>query len=132
VNLFRTGNFRLHGGGTTNFKIDCDALTDDDLASLAMIGASILPPFGTVVGVPTGGTRLAEAMTGWVDADSKTVLLVDDVLTTGGSMEDALAYWLRRQTAGESFEVEGFVIFARGPIAPWITPLFTLRESLWT
>lgn len=37
MNLFQTGNFKLHSGKTSNFKIECDALTDEDLETFAKL-----------------------------------------------------------------------------------------------
>ena len=34
--LFQSGHFTLHSGAHTFWKVDCDALTDGDLDTLAM------------------------------------------------------------------------------------------------
>lgn len=86
MNLFNYGDFTLHSGGGSTFKIDCDALTDNDLQALARIAVNILPPFGEVYGIPRGGERLAEALKPYATAGDKTLLIVDDVLTTGASI----------------------------------------------
>ena len=120
MNLFKAGMFKLHSGSTTDFKIDCDALTDEDLEAVAQVLARMLPPFGRVEGVPRGGLRLAEAMSHWAGGPPDRLVIVDDVLTTGKSME--------KQKRGR--EAYGAVIFARGPCPPWVLPLFTMRSPL--
>lgn len=124
MTLFRTGNFRLHGGEESFFKIDCDALTNDDLDTLALLVAEDprIGKFFQVEGVPTGGLRFAQALapyalSKYTDVRNPRVLIVDDVLTTGGSME--------RQRAGRD-HVRGVVIFARGECPDWVTPLFSM------
>jgi hypothetical protein len=111
--LFRLGDFTLHSGANASWKIDCDALTDADLACLAKMAAELLPPFGSVEGVPTGGLRFAAALRPY--ATFGPPLVADDVLTTGNSME--------AQRRGRP-DALGVVIFARGPCPPWVTPLF--------
>ncbi len=108
------GKFTLHAGDTSDFKIDCDALDDDDLDCVAFLLSRRLAAFGSVEGVPTGGLRLAEKMKQY--ATSGGLLIVDDVLTTGVSMEE--------QRAGRG--ASGAVIYARGAVPAWVTPLFTM------
>lgn len=116
VDLFQSGNFHLHSGTSSNFKIDCDALTDADIQTVAMLLKERLPDFGNVEGVPRGGLRLAGAMRRYVT--SGPVLIVDDVWTTGGSI------WKVR---GDREDVIGAVIFARGDTQSWVTALFRMR-----
>lgn len=115
MNLFQLGDFILHSGNRTPVKIDCDALTDDDLVTVAFMIARLQPlPFGTVEGVPTGGLRLAKALQEYCTPGAG-LLIVDDVYTTGASMET--------QRAGRP--ALGAVIFSRNDLVPaWITPLF--------
>lgn len=111
--LFTFGDFTLHGGERSCWKIDCDALTDGDLVTLARMIADAMPTFGSVEGVPRGGLRIAEALQAHVTAGP--LLIVDDVFTTGASME--------AHRAGR-FAI-GAVIFARRADWPaWIRPLF--------
>lgn len=108
--LFIWGAFTSHSGLNLPYKIDVDALTDAELDTLAQIATSKLPPFGSVEGVPRGGLRLAERM----KPTAGRLLVVDDVLTTGAAME--------AQRKGR--DAIGLVIFARGPVPAWVTPLF--------
>lgn len=116
--LFQLGDFRLHGGQTSPWKIDCDALSDEDLATLADWARRSIRPFGSVEGVPTGGLRFAAALAPYVTA-GEPPLIVDDVLTTGGSMEV--------QRAGR--HATGLVIFARSDPQPWIKSIFRTFEN---
>lgn len=114
MSLFWTGEFRLHSGAESNFKIECDALTDEDWATLALLTTTRIPPFGQVEGVPSGGLRFATELE--PHATEGPLLIVDDVLTTGQSMEKQRG---RRDALG-------VVVFARNECPEWITPLFTL------
>ena len=112
--LFELGDFVSSSGEILPFKIECDALTDSDLYCIAAIIANKVK-FGKVYGVPTGGDRLARALSDF-RTTSKNVLLVDDVLTTGASMEE----YKSRLTGN----VIGWVVFARGELPDWISAVF--------
>lgn len=124
MNLFQSGTFKLHSGALSSFKIDCDALTDNDLSTLVLMVAKMVGKFGSVEGVPTGGILLAEALGKYIDPTSHTYLIVDDVLTTGRSMEELRSSYI-------ATDVVGAVLFARGQCPSWIKPLWQLHESLW-
>ena len=115
--LFRMGDFILHSGNRSSWKIDCNALTDADWKTLALMVAERFS-FGQVVGIPTGGLNLARALERYVSTGA--TLIVDDVLTTGKSMKEE-----RTKHTGE---VIGVVVFARGAYPDWIHPLFQLYE----
>lgn len=118
--LFRTGNFNLHSGGKSDFKIDCDALSDESIRNLAKLIAKEVS-FSHVYGVPTGGLRLARELTRHT-LDGYGRLIVDDVLTTGNSMEEA------RRTLGWD-DATGVVVFCRHPSPPkWIRPIFQMWQ----
>lgn len=121
--LFQRGTFKLHSGAETWFKIDCDSLSEGDLDTLALLVAEDcrIGPFYLVEGVPTGGLRFAKALEKYAlskykDIQNPRILIVDDVLTTGASMEE--------QRAGR--DAQGVVIFARGTCPSWIVPLFQM------
>lgn len=107
MNLFNVGTFLLNSGRTSGYKVDCDELSDEDIQALARIIHDNIPFFAWVEGVPTGGLRLAEALQQYARPSETTVgLIVDDVLTTGGSMERLRA---------DRTNVMGVVIFNRMP-----------------
>lgn len=114
MSLFIQGGFRLHSGAFSAWKIECDNLTDEDIETIALMLSEALPRFGSVEGIPRGGLRIAEALEPYVTTGLP--LVVDDVLTTGRSMEE--------QRAGR--EVLGAVIFQRGRGLSWVTPLFAM------
>lgn len=115
MHLFNSGEFTLHSGERTGFKIDCDALTDEDIEAIAKLIDTNLR-FGKVVSVPKGGDRLAKALEKYVDETAPITLLVDDVFTTGQSMMD-----VRQEIEGG---VSGVVIFARNKPPYWISAVF--------
>jgi len=116
-NLFQLGNFKSHSGETLPWKIDCDALVLQDWTCLARMIAEEVGAFGRLEGVPKGGLDLMEALRFHRHQYlSGPLLIVDDVLTTGRSMEE--------QRAGR--DAIGAVVFARGPCPSWVTPLFQM------
>lgn len=119
MNLFNSGEFTLNSGRKSFFKVDCDALTDEDIECLARLIKDNLPLFAWVEGVPTGGLRFAEALKPLCEPDSTTIgLIVDDVLSTGNSME--------KQRDGRP--AMGVVIFNRMPMMN-VTPGWI--KSIW-
>jgi orotate phosphoribosyltransferase len=118
MGLFQLGDIVLASGERSNFKIECDALSTGDLECIAFLLSQRVPDFGDVEGVPSGGRWLAYLMQEYIT--SGPLLIVDDVWTTGGSME--------RHRAGR--EAIGAVIFARRKPAEWVTPLFILNRLL--
>lgn len=122
MNLFQSGEFALHSGDKSTWKIDCDALTPEDMETLADIAVQMLPPFSRALGVPTGGEAFAAALNARSSEDGPT-LIVDDVLTTGKSMEDYRMIF--------SEPTIGIVIFARGAAPSWVMPLFWMMDPSW-
>lgn len=120
--LFMRGDFTLHSGKHSGWKIECDALTDHDWCTLAFVMATGLPKFRDVYGVPRGGMKLAAALSIWCDKDADLTLVVDDVWTTGGSMRKFI------ETL-DSPDIIGAVVFSRasGHLPGWVIPLFTLN-----
>lgn len=116
----------LNSGRRSSFKIECDDLTDDEVAAGCALLAKVLPPFGSVAGVPTGGLRLEEAMASHLTpAPNLPLLIIDDVWTTGGS--------IRRFVDKYAWpEIITAVFFARGPTPPNVTVLFSLHPGLWS
>lgn len=125
MSLFQRGNFTLHSGAQSDWKIDCDALTDADLETLAAVIAAEVR-FSEVYGIPTGGERIAAALRPYAQpndpekpARTLPLLIVDDVLTTGASFREA----------AEKFQYQpaiGVVLFARGEPPGWVLPVFRL------
>jgi orotate phosphoribosyltransferase len=118
-NLFEKKIFTMHSGDTGHWKIECDALTDAELNALAYIISSKLK-FSSVIGVPKGGIKIAKALDKY-KSNRGLCLIVDDVLTTGNSMEE-----VKKQQADR--DVIGVVLFARGKCPEWVIPLFQMPK----
>lgn len=118
MSLFQLGKFTSHAGKELDWKIECDALTDQDWECLAkMISDSC--QFGRVYGIPRGGVKLQKALEKYATPNNPYRLVVDDVYTTGKSMREAMA-------PGDI----GFVVFARKRVEfdpnTYIRALFTM------
>lgn len=124
MNLFMEGRFKLASGRPSSWKVECDALTKEDWAGLARIASGILPAFGTVHGVPTGGLRFAAALQRYRIEGFERVLIVDDVWTTGGSMRKFAAEIVR-----PGWDWIGCVAFSRGPVTPNVYAVWSLGLS---
>lgn len=127
MNLFNWGEFKSNSELTLPFKIDCDALSDEDIACIARIIAS-KTEFGIVLGVPRGGDRLANALATHAAPEAPcNTLIVDDVLTTGASMEAA-----KKRLSERTFEKDiiGWVIFARTKPPNWVNAVFKLGDKI--
>lgn len=125
MSLFQLGDFKLHSGAESRWKIECDSLRDEDLEAVAVMLAERLPTFSRVVGIPTGGLRLAKAMERhYSEFPTDRFLIVDDVCTTGNSFQ---AHREKLRLSSD-WNVLGACIFARGYCPSWVTPLFTLYQ----
>ena len=94
--LFQLGEFALHSGKHSKWKIDCDILKGKDYETLAWIVAKEWNlRFSGVISIPIGGDRFAEKLRKYEYkwTEYKTVLIVDDVLTTGKSFEEERKKW---------------------------------------
>lgn len=125
MGLFKNEPFLSHAGNPLLWKIECDALDDEDIETLASIIARHFK-FSEVIGIPRGGIRLANALLKYRSGASG-ILIVDDVFTTGKSMEEA-----RRNHGKDDKDIIGIVIFARGEVScpPWIKPICLFSD--WT
>jgi hypothetical protein len=106
--------FTMHSGATADFKIECAALTDEEIETFALLISKRFK-FGSVFGVPSGGNRIAGALRQYLSAIGPC-LVVDDVLTTGASIN---------QFHRHSSDI-GVVLFARGPCPEWVHAIFQL------
>ena len=124
--LFEKVIFTSHSGKKLLFKIDCDALTNEDIECIAEFIAS-KTEFGVVDGIPRGGIRLANALEKYAVIDAPfNYLIVDDVFTTGTSME---AHKAKLSPLINPNDVVGWVIFARGKLPLWINAMFQLYSD---
>lgn len=107
MSLFERKHFISHAGLPLEWKVECDALTDDDWETLALM-ISERCKFSYVEGIPRGGMKLANALQKYcyrsLQSRDFPLLIVDDVCTTGKSLEV--------QRGGRK-DVIGFVVFSR-------------------
>ncbi len=119
MSLFRLGKFTSAAGIDLLWKIECNALTEEDWNCIATIVRPWLPPYGDVVGVPRGGIILASYFRPYVTQGSRHLLVVDDVWTTGKSMvqcaKDSLSI-AGQLNLNRYDDWHGFVAFARGQL----------------
>ena len=118
MHLFERKPFKMASGGVARYTIQSKALSDEDIATLAWL-ISEKGDIRDVYGVTEGGRRLAAALQEYCGKQGVR-LIVDDVLTTGASMEAA-----RAKTGWH--DAVGVVIFARGPCPDWVLPIFSME-----
>ena len=127
MTLFKRGKFTSHSGVELDFKIECDALTDEDIECVAEYIASKMNCRFMVQGIPRGGCRLADALKQYEDLQAPfQILIVDDVCTTCTSMEKAKA---AQPPQVHPSDVVGWVIFARTTPPDWVHAMFTMNEG---
>lgn len=123
MNLFERINFTSHSGLPLTWKVECDALTLEDWDTIAFI-ISQQVKFSRVVGIPSGGTKLAQALKKYSYisplCEKFPRLIVDDVCTTGKSLIDC------RSEFPLTDPIIGFVVFTRN-----YESLPTWCRSLW-
>ena len=103
--LFQDGDFTSHAGLPLAWKIECDAITDDEWRCLAkMVMDHQTRPFYKAVGIPRGGLKFAEAMNEYASGnDTDQIMICDDVFTTGTSMLD----FIKEEYPNENQAIEG-------------------------
>jgi len=122
--LFVPGKYRSHSGLLLPGKIECDALTETEIRWFADRIVELRPDtaYSEVIGVPRGGLRIADAVRAIAKIDRRgPVLIVDDVFTTGSSVETMA------KKAGVAM---GAVLFAWGECPPWVEPVFQMSPKL--
>ena len=124
MNLFQSINFKSHSGLDLEWKIDMDALDDPDWFTIAKMIMERTPPFKEAVGIPEGGVKLGDLLNQHATGnESDPICIVDDVLTTGGSMEYFLSQYKRNR---RPFTAIGWVVFARNQCPSWVKALFQM------
>jgi len=124
MNLFQSVNFKSHSGLNLTWKIEMDALSEQDWFTIKKMIMEITPPFREAVGIPSGGVKLGDLLNEHATGDPQhPICIVDDVLTTGNSMEYFLTQYQRNR---RPFTAIGWVVFARGQCPPWVTALFQM------
>lgn len=132
MKLFQDGDFTSHAGLPLQWKLECDAITDEEWRCIAkMIMDYQDRPFSEAVGIPRGGLKLAEALNEYASGNSDDFpLICDDVFTTGTSMLDFIDEKYPTFTQGMGHR---WVVFARKPsnVYPYFTrALFTMPQPM--
>ena len=114
MSLFQDGNFKSHAGLPLKWKLECDAITDDEWRCLAKIVMEYQErPFYKAVGIPRGGLKFAEAMNKYASGNEEdSIMVCDDVFTTGTSFKEFINENYPMWSAGQGFR---WVVFARRP-----------------
>ena len=122
--LFKSINFKSHSGLDLSWKIECDVLLDSEWFTISKMILELTPPFREAVGIPEGGVKLGELLNEHATGNEKDpICIVDDVLTTGKSMEYFLEQYSRNRVP---FVAIGWVVFARVRTPSWVQALFQM------
>ena len=122
MNIFQQVDFKSHAGLDLRWKIECDGVSKKEWKCLAeMILDYEKRPFQSAIGIPRGGVFLGALLNQYSTQKlDDPYLIVDDVLTTGGSMVD----FRKEHFSGK--ETFGWVVFARGFPPQWCRSLFQM------
>ena len=122
--LFKSIDFKSHSGLDLSWKIEMDVLSDSEWFTIKKMIIELTPPFKEAVGIPTGGSKLGDLLNEHgAGKEDDPICIVDDVLTTGESMEYFLTQYQRNR---RPFTAIGWVVFARGQCPGWVTSLFQM------
>ena len=83
----------------------------------------ITSPFIEAIGIPRGGTKLGSLLNQYGTGKREDpICIVDDVLTTGGSMDE----FLQKRQWRNPTDYMGWVVFARTKPPKCVTALFQM------
>ena len=116
MNLFIKEDFISHAGLPLTWKVECDALSENDYEALAKIVSEKIV-FREVKGIPRGGIPFEKALKKYsTKKPGDPLLIADDVYTTGTSMREVY----------EEGAI-GIVVFARNKIPDdWIKAIWQM------
>ena len=125
THLFVEEDFKSHAGLDLHWKIEMDALDEAEWKCIArMIMEYQKEPFQAAIGIPRGGLKLSGYLNKYSTQNPKDpYLVIDDVLTTGGSMEEF------KEEHFKNKKVVGWVVFSRKNPASWIKTLFQMPKK---
>ena len=123
MELFQKIDFTSHSGLDLKWKIEMDALSHKEWECIAQMIIELSSPFKEAIGIPRGGNILGKLLNkhGTGKREDPTCI-VDDVLTTGLSMEE---FKQKRQWRNPTDYI-GWVVFARAKCPDWVTALFQM------
>ena len=126
THLFQSVDFKSHSGLDLTWKIEMDALSDPEWFTICRMIMEVTLPFRKAVGIPEGGTKLGSLLNQHGTGNmNDPICIVDDVLTTGNSMEDFLEKYRQKNP----YDYIGWVVFARAECPYWINALFQMPEK---
>ena len=126
MSLFQKVDFKSHSGLNLSWKIECDEISNKEWKWLAeMIMDYEKRPFQAALGIPRGGIILGTYLNEYSTQNIEDpYLIVDDVLTTGGSMDDFVNSYFRNRKPNYF----GWVVFARNKPQHWVKALFQMPK----
>ena len=123
IDLFQKKIFVSHSGVDLKWKIEMDALSHKEWECIASMIMELTPPFKEAIGIPRGGNILGKLMNHHGTGKREDpICIVDDVLTTGGSMNE---FKTKRQWRNPSKYI-GWVVFSRSQTPHWVNALFQM------
>ena len=122
--LFEEKDFIGHSGDPLKWKIECDALSSNEWKCIStMIMEYETRPFCSAIGIPRGGIALSRFLNEYATGNyDDPYLICDDVLTTGGSMDEFTNSYFRNRKPNYF----GWVVFARNKPQHWVKALFQM------
>ena len=121
VDLFQKVDFKSHAGLDLSWKIEMDALSENEWKCIAHMITELSQPFRAAIGIPRGGLKLSGYLNDHsTQKESDPYLIVDDVMTTGGSMEV-----FKKEHFNDKYVI-GWVVFARSKVPIWCDALFRM------
>ena len=125
--MFKWQPFKSHAGKRLSWKIECDDLTQEDIDCLADL-ICMTHSYRNVEHPPTKSANLINLVRKLslhkTPDGNYDYLIIDDVLTTGKSMEDIYIHLVENHGK----RIRGIVIFARSDCPHWIEPIFQLNK----
>ena len=126
IDLFQKVDFKSHAGLDLHWKIEMDALSHSEWECIAQMIMELTPTFKEAIGIPRGGTILGKLLNQHGTGKREhPICIVDDVLTTGGSMNE----FKRKRQWRNPADYIGWVVFARAKCPDWVTALFQMPFS---
>ena len=126
IDLFQSVDFKSHSGLDLTWKIEMDTLSDPEWFTICRMIMEYSSPFREAIGIPRGGIKLGNLLNQHGTGKREDpVLLVDDVLTTGESMNE----FKRKRQWRNPTKYIGWVVFARNKCPDWVTALFQMPSS---
>lgn len=127
--MFNWNPFKSHAGKSLKWKIECDDLNRFDIAALSAIISKKVKFY--IAYCPPTNSIFVQELTQYLNRcnnkDSKTILIIDDVLTTGKSMHETRKNLILQ--GAKSTDIKGVVVFSRNKCPHWITPIFQLNKK---